>query len=125
MSYFRGLQYEREKGKVGGTGSNQHKQKDQNDPTAKQLAEQHKVAAPTIKRDAQFARAVDTVAKVVGNGAKTALLSRDTKVTKEDTVKLGAITVSNPQTTRNVLEQVKNMSERSLSSKAAASVRES
>ena len=35
-----------------------------------------------------FVCAVDTVAKATGNGAKTALLACDTKVTKEDAMKL-------------------------------------
>lgn len=104
QSYLRGVQYEREKGKQGGTGSNQHKQKYQNDTSAdvsEKLAVQHKVAPLTIKRDAQYARAVNAVDKAAGNGAKTALLSRDTKVSKQDAVKLGAIAESNPQTVRN------------------------
>ena len=62
------------KGRRGGTGANQHKQKGHSDPSAKQLAEQHKVGEKTIRRDAQFSRAVDAVAKAGGNGAKTALL---------------------------------------------------
>lgn len=106
MSYYRGLQYEREKKKVTNSGGkNQHTelsvQNDHQAKTAEKLARQHKVAAPTIRRDAQFARAVDTVAKAAGNGAKAAMLSRDTKVTKQDAVKLGEIAESNPQTVRN------------------------
>lgn len=44
-----------------------------------------------IKRDAQYARAVNAVDKAAGNGALSALLSRETKVSKQDAVKLGAI----------------------------------
>ena len=93
VSYYRGLHYEREKVKVKFKG-NQHSAKPQNEVhqvTAEKLAQQHKVSKPTIERDAQFARAVDKVAKAAGSGAKTTLLSRDTKVTKQDAVKLGAI----------------------------------
>lgn len=36
-----------------------------------------------------------TVTKAVENGAKTALLSRDTKVTKGDAVELGVLAESN------------------------------
>ena len=90
------MQYEREKAKVtNSSGRNQHSEvegKSYPQPqTAEKLALQHKVAAKTIKNDAQYARAVNAVDKAAGNGAKTALLSRDTKVSKQDAVKLGAI----------------------------------
>lgn len=101
------MQYEREKSKI---SKNQYTsaeaQNELQQTTAEKLAKQHKVEKSTIKRDAQFSRAVDNVAKAAGNGAKTALLSRDTKVTKQDAVKLGAIAQSNPQTVKNVLELV-------------------
>jgi hypothetical protein len=61
-SYLRGLQYNREKGKVGGTGSNQYsEQKGQSVPTAQRLAEQHKVSDKTIRRDEKFAIAIDKI----------------------------------------------------------------
>lgn len=63
QSYLRGLQYEREKKKHGGDRKSEES-KDQNDPlisTAKRLADQHKVSEPTIKRDAEFAKAVNTI----------------------------------------------------------------
>ena len=75
LSYYRGLQYEREKVKEKFKG-NQHKGESgggKNYPhqkTASKLAAQHKVGEKTIKNDAQFARAVDTVDKAVGNGAR-------------------------------------------------------
>ncbi len=91
QSYLTGVQYEREKGKQGGTGANQYLQKAQNDlsaKTAERLARQYKVTAPTIKRDAQYARAVNAIEKAAGGNAKSSLLSRGTKVTKQDAVKL-------------------------------------
>ena len=111
QSYLRGVQYEREKGKQGGDRKSDvaKESKGKNYPlidVSEKLATQHKVAAKTIKNDAQYARAVNAVDKAAGNGAKTALLSRDTKVSKQDAVKLGAIAESNPQTVRNVLQQV-------------------
>ncbi len=92
------MQYEREKHKERGGGDrrsiqaeNQKGQNVPNDPPAQKLATQYKVAERTIKRDAKYARAVNAVDKAAGNGAKTTLLSRDTKVSKQDAVKLGAI----------------------------------
>lgn len=67
------------KRKKGGDGDRkcetvrQRHQKNQNDDidkrTAEKLAQQYKVSKPTIERDAQFARTVDTVVKPAGNGA--------------------------------------------------------
>lgn len=104
QSYLRGVQYEREKGKHGGDRKSKHQNDDLK--TAEKLATQHKVSKPTIERDAQYARAVNAVDKAAGNGAKTTLLSRDTKVSKQDAVRLGAIAESSPQAVKNVLEQI-------------------
>lgn len=59
QSYLRGLQYQREKKKIGAPENNINAQKQivQNEPivsTAERLAEQHKVSPATIKRDAEF-----------------------------------------------------------------------
>ncbi len=71
VSYFRGKLYNSLKAKVSNPrGRNQHSEvKDQNDPqphTADSLASEYKVGSGTIKRDAQYASAVDTLAEVVG-----------------------------------------------------------
>ena len=74
-AYLRGLQYEREKKKRGGNGSNQHKSKTETSAdlhkTAEQIAQQHNVSERTIRDDAHFANAVDSIAKNLGNDAKT------------------------------------------------------
>jgi hypothetical protein len=68
-SYLRGKRYNGEKGVKGGDRGNQYTvAKDQNDPlpesTADRLATEYKVSAPTIRRDGQYAAAVDTLASV-------------------------------------------------------------
>ncbi len=99
-SYLRGVQYEREKAKHGGD----RKSKAHPEPlirpmeipdTAEKLASQHKVGRETLKRDAQYARAVDAIAEAAGDSVRTELLSSDTKVSRQDAVKLGAIAESN------------------------------
>jgi len=66
-SYLRGKRYNGEK--QAGFKGNQHTvepARDQNDPqqkTADRLATEYSVSAPTIKRDGQYAAAVDTLAK--------------------------------------------------------------
>ena len=65
-SYLRGKRYNWEKGSQGGTGANQYQQRGQNAPSAKtaeKLAEEYKVDARTIKRDGQYAAALDALAE--------------------------------------------------------------
>ena len=60
--------------------------------TSKKLASQFGVGHATIKRDAQFSRAVQKVAQASENPTEARqVLLRDNKVTAKDTVKLGAI----------------------------------
>lgn len=68
ISLLRGRQYNRQKKAVTNpSGLNQHVVKDHFDPqpneqsTAERLATQHGVSAPTIKRDGQFAKAVEVL----------------------------------------------------------------
>ena len=68
-SYLRGKRYNADKEAKGGDRGNQYTvAKDQNDPlpesTADRLATEFKVSAPTIKRDGQYAAAVDSLASV-------------------------------------------------------------
>ena len=111
MSYLRGKQYEQVK-QIQGT-NNQHTQPTSENrrrgdfQTSKKLAEQHKVGARTIQRDAAFSRSVDTVAEAVGPEARQTILARDTKVARQDMQKLADIATSNPQTAQHVVEQVK------------------
>lgn len=98
-SYLRGKWYEREK-VVQGT-RNQYIEKDQNDPfrpTAERIAAQSGVSAPTVKRDAQYARAVDEIAQAVGPEAKTAILGGKAHGTKKTVVGLAADIASGTKT---------------------------
>jgi len=65
MSLLRGRRYNRLKQPQGGTGANQHtEQSDQNDrsaKTAERLAAEHGVSSPTIRRDGQYAAAIEKV----------------------------------------------------------------
>lgn len=68
-SYLRGLQYKREKQGYGGNrksgGHNDHliwSQEVEALSTSERLAEQHKVSAKTIRRDEQYANAIDAIA---------------------------------------------------------------
>lgn len=88
QSYLRGLQYQREKKKVGAPGNNKNanKQLAQNEPivsTAERLATQHKVSPTTIKRDADFASGLDNIAKIAPE-LKTNILQGKSELTKKE-----------------------------------------
>lgn len=105
-SYLRGKRYNMEKLDQGGD----RKSKDQNDllkgeTTAARLADEFKVSAPTIKRDGKFAEAVDKLADTIGDQARTAVLSGNSKVTKQDVVDAAKWYESNPGH-RPTVEQV-------------------
>lgn len=84
-SYLRGKRYQAEK-----TAGHGVKSADQNDPqiwTAEKLAEEYGVSAPTIKRDQDFAEAVDTIAEVAGPEAKASILAGESELGKAAVVK--------------------------------------
>jgi hypothetical protein len=93
MSYYRGKQYELHK-QVGFKG-NQYASASGNScqkhDTATMLAAQHHVAEKTIRNDAAYAKAIDTLAETVGPEARQALLARETKVTQQDAKTLAKI----------------------------------
>lgn len=95
-SYLRGKRYNMEKVDHGGD----RKSKDQNDllngTTATRLADEYKVSEPTIKRDGKFAEAVDTLSDALGDTARTAILSGEAKVTKQDVADAAAYYKSAP-----------------------------
>lgn len=77
QSYLRGLQYQREKAKHGGDRKSEES-KAQNEPlisTADKLAEQHGVSRETIKRDAEYANAVNTIVQHTAPEVKDMLLN--------------------------------------------------
>lgn len=93
QSYLRGLQYQREKKRVSNeSGINQHSEvKAQNElqpTTAEKLATQHNVSRETIKRDEQYAKAVDTIVENTKPEVKHKILNNEIKITKEETQKL-------------------------------------
>ena len=103
-SYLRGKRYQAEKKEIGARGV---EKLDQNDPTstAEKLANEYKVSAPTIKRDGQFAAAVDTLAEIVGEDARQSILTRDTPFTKKDVLELAKEAQADPEAVRQKIEE--------------------
>ncbi len=87
VSYLRGKRYAelKRQGKKIKVASGQN---DQKVTTAAVLAAEYKVGEKTIRRDAKFAAAVDSIADNCGNEAKQGLLSRDTGLTRGQIVRL-------------------------------------
>jgi len=86
QSYLRGLQYTREKKKEDEFKGNQYTGDGQNvqkQTTAQKLAEVHKVDEKTIRRDEQYAKAVDTIVENTAPEVKQMLLNREVNITKE------------------------------------------
>ena len=93
-SYLRGLRYEREKSKQGGTGSNQYNlQRGQNVHSAKTveiLAEEYKVSPKTIQRDSEFARGIERIGEN-NPEYKRRILAGEEKIKKGLVQKLGKL----------------------------------
>jgi protein gp37 len=104
ISYLRGKQYLQEKHTTGRPEKNGTTFVPLR--TDEKLAEEHKVARQTIRNDAQYATAIDTVAQAIGPQARKTILARDTKVAKKDVPKLAKIAKASPQTAKHVIEQM-------------------
>jgi hypothetical protein len=92
MAYYRGEQYNLQKHRHGGNRKSDGSST-QNGylKTVDRLAAAHGVSKNTIARDAVYAKAIDTLAEVVGPEARHALLARDTKVSQQDVKALAKI----------------------------------
>lgn len=96
-AYLRGQRYITEKRVQGGTGANQHQGKEQSvhnehsAKTADALAAEYKVGESTIRRDADYADAIDTIAKNTGDMVKQEILSGTLPVKKKDAIKLATL----------------------------------
>ncbi|HNR32682.1 MAG TPA: hypothetical protein PKI11_17460 [Candidatus Hydrogenedentes bacterium] len=97
VAYYRGEHYRHERFEVPNpTGRNQHAevgdQSDHQPPekTAEKLARQHGVSPGTIRRDAQYAEAVDRLVSFLGPDFRRRLLAHKTGLTKKDVLALAA-----------------------------------
>jgi N6-adenosine-specific RNA methylase IME4 len=89
MSYFRGKLYEHEKNKQGRPKKPEIISGFSNEAdTAERLGKEYGVTGRTIRNDADFAKAIDTIGKQVGEDVKHQILSGELPVTKKDVVKL-------------------------------------
>lgn len=102
-SYLRGKRYELEK-RQREDNLIQNAPKDQNDlsdniSTAEKLAKEFNVSAPTIKRDEQFAKGVDAIAKAAPE-VKQEILAGKSELTKEEVRSMATVTKQAEQAVR-------------------------
>jgi hypothetical protein len=122
VGYLRGKQYQQEKQEianpdgVGGKsgkivmGQNVPQQYDPNfqphESTAAKLAKEHGVSDRTIKRDADYANAVDAIVAATAPEVKQQLLGTDSKFTKSATLKLAKLAQEKPGALMEIIEEV-------------------
>ncbi len=131
IGYLRGKKYQQEKQDItnpDGIGGRAGKiDEGQNDPqqssldgqasksTAAKLAKEHGVSERTIKRDADYTKAVDAIVAATAPEVQQQLLSIDSNLTKSATLKLAELVQEEPGVVMEILQEV-----RQAPSKAAA-----
>ncbi|MEZ2339631.1 hypothetical protein [Microcoleus sp.] len=102
VSYLRGTWYELTKHSRGGdrksSGHFDHLK------TETKLGAQFKASPKTIRRDAQFAKAVDTLSSIGGEDMKWKILNRSAGMTKKQVIALANDTRSNPAKVAKTLQ---------------------
>lgn len=108
-SYYRGKLYESKKRQGARTDltSGQNVQKLS---TAEEIGKQYGVDEKTIRRDAEFSKAVDKVAEKVGKEAKNAILSGQINIPKKDVEKIIEIKEEAPEFIEPILKGEKTIS---------------
>jgi hypothetical protein len=122
VSYLRGKQYQQERQVVtnpDGIGGKSGKiDEGQNDPqqsglggqpsvsTAAKLAKEHGVSERTIKRDADYAKAVDVIVAATVPEVQQQLLGIDSKLTKSATLKLAELVQEKSGVLMEIIEEV-------------------
>lgn len=110
-SYLRGKRYSSLKGNRE-DNLKQNLPKGQNVPSvdmAQQLAQQYKVSNRTIKRDAQFCDAVDTLTMALGEEIKRDILGRNANITKKAALTLAKVVkTEGEEVARKLLENQRN-----------------
>ena len=105
LRYLRGKRYllEKQQGKRHDLTSAQIEQKLTTD---RKLAKQYQVSASTIRRDASFARDVDTLSAALSPQRRQAILSRDFKLTQRDTQQLAKVARHSPEKVPELVAQL-------------------
>ena len=124
LSYLRGKRYHLLKAKVTNpSGKNQYQnstspsrqlkseteeevggQNDHQAKTEERLSRKYKVGTRTIRRDGEFASAIDIIASVTGDESRSKLLNKEISLTKQATQDLAEIALSHPEVVKAAFE---------------------
>ncbi len=108
VSYLRGKRYNLEK--TSGHGTKSAGQNGTQIETAERLASDYKVGTRTIKRDAQFADAVDALAETLGEEVRQDLLGRNARLTKKDILNVAKVAAVDSEKAKSILNGLKSKS---------------
>lgn len=101
-AYLIGKQYEERK-RQGERTDLTYGHSDQKSTTAEVVAEENRVGEKTVRRAAEFARAVDTIAANVGEEVREKILSREVPLTAKDVQKVARL---EPEKQKAIIEKV-------------------
>ena len=118
LSYLRGKLYLNHKKSHGGnrnpSGRKGKESSGKNDPssqsyprklkTSENFAKELKVSEKTVRNNANFAEAVDSIEQQIGTAAKQKILQRGTNIPKKDITKLAAIAERRPDVAAQIIE---------------------
>ncbi|MDV3002902.1 MAG: hypothetical protein N5P05_004557 (plasmid) [Chroococcopsis gigantea SAG 12.99] len=110
MSYFRGKLYNREKSQGQRSdltsGHSDQKLRVCETTTARKLAALHGVSEKTIRREGEYADAIDTLTEVFGSELRIAALDRNTAFSRKRILELAEIAVKDPSAARIALNEM-------------------
>ena len=106
IDYYMGMRYELEK-KQGQRrdvtcGQSDHKFS----RTAHVIAHEHQVSEKTVRRNATFAQAVNTITTALSPAVRPAIIGPEAKIARQDVQHLATIAHASPQSAQHVLEAV-------------------
>jgi hypothetical protein len=82
-------------------------QNDQMFTKAQKMARDYKVGEKTIRRDGEYAKALDLLAQTLGNDVRSDFLRKDTAITRKMILELAGIAAENPENARRVLKNLR------------------
>ncbi len=110
LSYFRGKLYNREKAQGWRSDlTSGHCDQKLNKPettTARKLAGLYGIGEKTIRREGEYAEAIDTLTEVFGNQLRIAALDKNTPFCRKRIIELAALAASDPATARLAMSDI-------------------
>jgi hypothetical protein len=117
-SYYRGSAYNHQKRQGKRTDLTSHQSEEKLQDTSSQLADQHKVSKATIQRDGAYARAVDTLAEVVGPEVRQAILASTLQLPQHDVRRLARAAQNQPEVVAEVISATQKAETKTLARQA-------